>query len=215
MKRKPAPLLVAIVGGSGAGKSWLAGQLQSILGAKSARISLDDFYRDRPGLSLARRARINFDHPRSIDWRLLERVLRDCLAWRTTRIPQYDFKTHARLPRSRILRPKPVILVEGLWLLRNPGLRRLFGASIYVDCPAKVRLSRRLRRDSSLRGRSVESARRQFRNVVEPMNARFVTPQARRADILLKTPITRTDVRRVAGHLLGELKKPAAGSKSH
>ena len=198
-------MLVAIVGGSGAGKSWLADQLQSILGAKSGRISLDDFYRDRPGLTLARRARVNFDHPRAIDWPLLERVLRDCLARRTTRVPQYDFKTRARLLRSRILRPKPLILVEGLWLLRNPELRRLFGTSIYIDCPAKVRLIRRQARDSSIRGRSVESVRRCFRDVVEPMNTRFVTPQARRADVLLKTPITSADVRRVAAQLLVEI----------
>lgn len=206
MKKMPAPLLVAIVGGSGAGKSWLARRLQSILGNKAARLSLDDFYLDRPGLSLNRRALINFDHPRAIDWPLLERVLRDCLASRTTRVPQYDFKTHGRLPRSRIFRPRPLILVEGLWLLRNPRLRRLFGASIYIDCPAKVRLSRRLHRDSSLRGRSVESVRRCFRNVVEPMNARFVTPQTSRAGILLKSPITAADVRRVVKELLGQLK---------
>ena len=200
-------MLVAIVGGSGAGKSWLAGQLQSILGTKAARISLDDFYHDHPGLSPARRARINFDHPRAIDWPLVERVLRDCLAWRTTRVPQYDFKTHARLPRSRILRPTPVILVEGLWLLRNPRLRRLFRASIYIDCPAKVRLIRRQARDSSLRGRTVESVRRQFREVVEPMNARFVALQARRAVILLKTPITSADVQRVAAQLMRQLNR--------
>ena len=207
MKKMPAPLLVAIVGGSGAGKSWLAGRLQSILGTKAARLSLDDFYRERPGLTLARRARINFDHPRAIDWPRVERVLRDCLAWRTTRVPRYDFKTHARLPRSRILRPKPLILLEGLWLLRNPKLRRFFGASIYIDCPAKVRLSRRLRRDSSLRGRSAESVRRQFRNVVEPMNTRFVTPQARRAGFFLKTPITNADVHHVAVLLLEQLNR--------
>src|SRR5258708_2718181 len=141
MKNRPAPLLVAIVGGNGAGQSWLAGRLQSILGTKAARISLDDFYRNRPGLSPARRARINFDHPRAIDWPLVERVLRDCLACRTTRVPQYDFKTHARLLRSRILRPTPLILLEGLWLLRNPELRRLFDTSIYIDCHSKRKLS--------------------------------------------------------------------------
>jgi len=211
MKKMPAPLLVAIVGGSGAGKSWLAGWLQSILGNKAARLSLDDFYRDRPEITLPRRAQINFDHPRAIDWPLLERVLRDCLAWRTTRVPQYDFKTHGRLPRSRIFRPRPLILVEGLWLLRNPRLRRLFGASIYIDCPARVRLSRRLARDSSLRGRSVESVRRCFRSVVEPMNARFVASQARRAGIALKSPISLADVRRVGVQLRQQLKLRKAG----
>ncbi len=92
MKTRPAPLLVAIVGGSGAGKSRLAGQLQNALGTRAARISLDDFYLDRSHLPPARRAKINFDLPRAIDWPCVDRVLRDCLAWRATRLPKYRFQ---------------------------------------------------------------------------------------------------------------------------
>src|SRR5262245_32229390 len=123
--------LVAIVGGSGAGKSWLARKLQTALGSRAVRISLDDFYRDRSHTSPARRANINFDHPRAIDWPAVERAVRDLRSGRTARLPRYDFKTHCRLREENILTPKPVVLIEGLWLLRRPSLRRLFDWRIF------------------------------------------------------------------------------------
>ncbi|MDB6066597.1 MAG: udk [Pedosphaera sp.] len=201
MKARPAPLLVAIVGGSGAGKSWLADQLQGMLGNTAARISLDDFYKDRSHLAPGHRARINFDHPRAIDWSRLERTLRDCLAWHTTQLPRYDFTRHARHALPQVLRPKPLILMDGLWLLRRPSLRRLFKLRIFIECPSSTRLRRRLARDLSVRGRCRASVQRQFQETVEPMNARYVEPQARWANILLKTPIRKREVKRLKEHL--------------
>src|SRR5437763_468877 len=87
------------------------GMLEDMLGTKAARLSLDDFYRDRSSLSSSRRAKINFDHPRAIDWARVERVLRDCRAGKTVCVPCYDFKTHCRVRRSTRLRPKEVMLV--------------------------------------------------------------------------------------------------------
>ncbi|MDB6112399.1 MAG: uridine kinase [Pedosphaera sp.] len=204
MKSNATPFLIAIVGGSGAGKSWLADRLQAKLGATAGRLSLDDFYHDRSHLPPGRRARINVDHPRAIDWERLEAVLRDCLAGRSTRVPRYDFKTHTRLPAAQVFRPKRLIIVDGLWLLWRPGLRRLFGLRIFIDCPAKVRLNRRLARDLLLRGRDQASVHRQFRETVEPMNAQYVVPQARWAHIILKAPISPTEVSQLVRQLRTE-----------
>jgi uridine kinase len=211
MKTKTAPLLVAIVGGSGAGKSWLADELQKVLGRQAARISLDDFYRDRSHLPPGRRARINFDHPRAIDWGQLEKVLGDCLAGRTTQLPQYDFNNHTRRTATQILRPVPIILMDGLWLLRRPKLRQVFGLSIFIDCPAKTRLGRRVERDLKSRGRSHASVHHQFWKTVEPMHRQYVTPQARRAEIHLKAPISKLEVRQIAGLLSAKLNKRVSG----
>src|SRR5215831_12598866 len=123
-KSRSSLFLVAIVGGSGAGKTCLAQKLQAALGRKAVRLSLDDFYLDRSHLSSARRAMLNFDHPRAIDWKLLKAVLQNLRAGHVARIPQYNFKTHCLLTRTRLLKPKPIILIEGLWLLRTPSLRR-------------------------------------------------------------------------------------------
>ena len=201
MKPKSAPVLVAIVGGSGSGKSWLADRLQTRLGKTAARLSLDDFYHDRSHLPAKRRARINFDHPRAIDWDRLERVLRDCAAWRTTRVPQYDFKTHSRRADGKVLHPKPLIIMDGLWLLRRPRIRRLFELRIFIDCSTKLRLNRRLERDLLLRGRSQASVKRQFRETVEPMHILYVVPQARWAHIRRPSPISDDDVVHLAGQL--------------
>lgn len=201
MKLKSPPLLVAVVGGSGAGKSWLARELQRAFGNQAARVSLDDFYRDRSHLRPERRARVNFDAPRAIDWPELERVLDELLANRTATIPRYDFATHTRRRQWQRLRPKPVVIVEGLWLLRRPAVRRRFALRIFIDCPARIRLRRRLARDLQERGRTRESVERQFRTTVEPMHARFVAPQARRADVILTGNLDRADVKRLVAEL--------------
>jgi uridine kinase len=197
VKKPKPPLLVAIVGGSGSGKSWLAEKLQTALGSNAGRLSLDDFYRDRSHLSPAQRARINFDNPAAIDWPAFERVLNRVLHWRKTRVPCYDFTTHCRLPCSKAIAPGPIVLVDGLWLLRSPRIRKFFGFRIFLDVPMKLRLRRRLARDLTVRGRSRSSIQEQFRKTVEPMHRKYVAPQLRRADIVLPEDWDEHDVQRL------------------
>jgi uridine kinase len=186
VKKPKQPLLVAIVGGSGSGKSWLADKLQAALTPNAGRLSLDDFYRDHSHLSPAQRERINFDKPAAIDWPAFERVLNSCLRLKKTRIPRYDFSTHCRLPRSKILNPRPIMLIDGLWLLRAAQIRKLFTVRIFIDAPMRLRLRRRLARDVTGRGRSAKSVRDQFRKTVEPMHRRFVLPQIQWAGVVLE-----------------------------
>ena len=195
--------MVAITGGSGSGKSWLAEKLATALAPNSARLSLDDFYRDQSHLPPARRARINFDHPRTIDWPAFEQVLRALRNGRSAKIPCYDFATHSRLRRVRVMRPKPILLVEGLWLLRRPALRRLFAFSIYLHCSDRLRFRRRLKRDLSSRGRSAQSIQQQFDQMVAPMHRRFVVPQAARAQLVFNSAPTAIEIRRLATRLRG------------
>lgn len=198
MKKPKPPFLVAIVGGSGSGKSWLAEKLQTTLGSKAGRLSLDDFYRDRSHLTPAQRARINFDNPAAIDWPAFEHALNSCLRLKKTQIPQYDFRTHCRLPRSKTLKPKLIMFVEGLWLLRSPRIRKFFGFRIFLDIPMKLRLRRRLARDLTVRGRSRSSIQEQFRKTVEPMHRKYVVPQLHRADIVLPADWDDHEVQRLA-----------------
>lgn len=196
-KEKLTPLLIAIVGGSGSGKTWLADRLAEKLGIGSvSRLSQDDFYRDRSHLQNHSRARINFDHPRAIEWPVLEKTMTDCLKSRGGVIaaPRYDFATHCRRAGSRRLAKSRYIVVDGLWLLRRPALRRLFALSVFIEAPDRLRLQRRLSRDVRDRKRTPADIRRQFRGMVSPMHRRFVEPQKRRASIILKSPVTNSDL---------------------
>ena len=113
-------------------------------------------------------------------------------------MPSYDFKTHSRRRTRKLVAPKPIILLDGLWLLRRKTLRRLFTLRIFLQCSFRTRLRRRLARDLVSRGRSAASVRRQFRETVEPMHARFVAPQAARAELVFKHDCTEAQVRGLA-----------------
>jgi uridine kinase len=196
--RRRKPFIVAVVGGSGAGKTWLADMLCGRLAPNAARLSLDSFYRDRSHLPAARRARLNFDHPHSIDWPALEMVLRELAAGKAAVCPGYDFETHCRRPKGVLIRPRPIVIVDGLWLLRRGAIRRIWGMSIFVDCPTRTRLERRLKRDVQSRGRTEASVREQFKATVEPMHRRYVAPQMKWADEILSGTCGEAVIERLA-----------------
>jgi uridine kinase len=189
-----AVLLVAIAGGSGSGKTWLAAALRRRLGRDAGLISLDDFYVDLTHLPLAQRAKTNFDAPAAIDWRQFEASLRAIAAGGEPVLPTYDFSHHTRAPRQRRWRRRPIVLVEGLWPWSNPRLRRLFALRIYRMAETDLRYARRLRRDVEHRGRTPADVARQWQAQVEPMYARHVAPQSRTAHLVLGARLSPADL---------------------
>ena len=183
--RDSGVVLVAIAGGSGSGKTWLARALRRRLGRRAALLSLDDFYRDLRHVAPARRAGRNFDQPAAIDWPALAAVLDGIAAGGRPPVPRYDFSRHTRRGRPRRWAPRPVVLVEGLWPWVRPALRDRFDLRIYRDAAAPLRRERRLERDVRERGRTPASVRRQWREQVEPMFRRHVAPQRDRAHVVV------------------------------
>jgi uridine kinase len=193
--------VIAVVGGSGAGKTWLVRQLCRVIGESAAHLALDDFYRDRSHLPPARRARLNFDVPRAIDWPGAERVVRDCRAGQITYVPRYDFATHSRVADPQPWSPRPVVFVEGLWLLRPVQLRRLFDLKLFLDTPTGLRHERRVARDTVERGYTADTVRDRLATMVLPMHERYVEPQKRWADLVLAQPFREPEVRALADRL--------------
>jgi uridine kinase len=190
--------VVAIVGGSGAGKTWLANRLIAQLEDEATRLSLDDFYLDRSDLDQKQREKLNFDTPEAIDWPVLGEVLVRCRQGELSLpVPRYDFNTHTRSQTSQAMEIKPVLVVEGLWLFHRPELRELFDLKVFVECPRDLRFCRRMERDVLERGRTAGSVTEQFKKTVAPMHERHVQPQARWADEIICSPPTEEDVQRV------------------
>jgi len=195
------PILIAIVGGSASGKTTFARDLALALKPNAALLSLDAFYWPTDHLTPRQRDRLNFDHPRRIDWPLLDEVLDAFAAGRPAAVPRYDFSKHNRLPVHDCLLPRTFLVLEGLWLLRRRTVRRRCALRIFVNCPSAQRLRRRLSRDLADRGRTRRQILDQWQHQAEPGFRRFVAPQKSHADCCIRSPVLAATVNRLAAQL--------------
>lgn len=182
----PRPFILGVAGGTGSGKTTVVRSILEAAGEdRIALIEQDSYYRDVDWRSEADLLRHNFDHPAAIDDDLLVAHLAALKAGHPVEVPIYDFVRHRRTPRTRRVLPLPVILLEGILIFVEPGLRELLDFKIYVDTDADLRLIRRLGRDIAERGRSVKDVLRQYLETVRPMHLEFVEPSKRWADIII------------------------------
>ncbi len=181
-----SPLVIGIAGGTGSGKTTVAQVILERVGAdRIAFLPHDAYYRDLSHLPPEARARINFDHPNSLETELLVQHIQQLKAGQPIELPVYDFKTHCRTSQTIPVEQQPVILVEGILIFAEPELRKLFDVKIFVDTDADIRLIRRIQRDISERGRTVESVIEQYLQTVRPMHLEFVEPSKRYADVII------------------------------
>jgi uridine kinase len=180
------PCVLGVAGGTGSGKTTVARAILDGVGAD--RISLieqDSYYRDVDWRSEAELLHHNFDHPSALDNELLVSHIAALKAGHPIEVPIYDFVLHRRTTRTKRVEPQPVILLEGILIFVEPNLRELLDFKIYVDTDADLRLIRRLGRDMTERGRTVQDVLRQYLESVRPMHLEFVEPSKRWADIII------------------------------
>jgi uridine kinase len=180
------PVVVGVAGGTGSGKTTVAQAILDRVGRdRIAYIQHDSYYCDLSHLPLEERARVNFDHPDSLENELLIKHLRQLCAGRPAEVPVYDFTTHTRRSETRVVHPHRVVLVEGILIFADKKLREMMDVKIYVDTDADIRFIRRLERDIAERGRTMESVIRQYMDTVRPMHLEFAEPSKRYADIII------------------------------
>ncbi len=184
MKQKP--IVFGVAGGTASGKTTVARAILSEVGAEQiGYLPHDAYYRDNPHLSLAERARVNYDHPDSLETELLSEHVEQLLAGMPAHIPVYDFTKHIRTKETVTVPPAPIILIDGILIFTDKPLRDIMDIKIYVDTDADIRLIRRITRDMNERGRSFESIIDQYMTTVRPMHLEFVEPSKRYADIII------------------------------
>ncbi|MEM6530800.1 MAG: uridine kinase [Chloroflexota bacterium] len=180
------PVTIGLAGGTGSGKTTVSNAIINIVGRENiAYLAHDSYYKDLRTLPREQRARVNFDHPNSLDTELMSEHIRKLQSWETIQMPIYDFRLHERMAETERVGAKPVILVEGILILSMIDLRELFDIKLFVDTDADVRLVRRLQRDIKERGRTVESVLNQYLETVRPMHLEFVEPSKRYADVII------------------------------
>lgn len=148
-------------------------------------ISHDFYYKDHPDLPLEERAKLNYDHPDSIETSLLINHLKELKKGNSIQRPEYSFVNHQRESQTVTVVPKKVIIVDGILIFENKELRDMMDIKIFVDTDADLRFIRRLLRDVQERGRTLDSVVNQYCTTVKPMHEQFVEPSKKYADIIV------------------------------
>jgi uridine kinase len=180
------PVMIGVAGGSGSGKTTVVRRIVESLGHEQVTVlEHDRYYRDRSDLRLEERAALNYDHPDALDTDLLVHHCGELKAGRAVEVPTYDFTRYVRLATTERALPRAAIIIEGILIFADAALRRLMDVKVFVDADADTRLIRRLQRDTTERGRTVQSVIDQYLSTVKPMHLEFVEPSKRYADIIV------------------------------
>lgn len=178
--------VILIGGGSASGKTYVLKKvLEKIPEEKVAHISLDDYYKDFRELPFEERAKINYDHPKSFDWKLINTQLKALKNGETIEKPTYDFVHHCRSEVTEIVEPKELIIIEGIMALVNRELRSIGDLSVFISASRERRLVRRIDRDMRERGRTYESIIEQYFTTVLPMFEEIIAPSQYYADLII------------------------------
>ncbi len=179
-------LIIGIAGGTGCGKTTVVNQiLNELPEGEVGVISQDSYYKDTSHLSYEERVKINFDHPRSIDFELLGEHLQALKKEQPINQPVYSFVQHNRTGDTILTHPRKVMIVEGILIFTHPDLRDMFDIKIFVHADSDERLIRRLKRDIAERGRDINEVLDRYQSTLKPMHEQFIEPMKEYADIII------------------------------
>ncbi len=179
-------LIVGIAGGTGSGKTTVTRKVIDLLGDENViMIPQDAYYRDNSHLPLEERQKINFDHPGSIEFSLLNKHIDDLSRGHTVKMPQYSYIMCTRDDVFIPVEPARVIIIEGILVLTDAELRSKMHIKAYVDADPDDRLARVIRRDIEERGRNIEKVLERYYDTVKPSHLQFIEPTKRYADIII------------------------------
>lgn len=179
-------LIVGIAGGTGSGKTTVVRKLIELLPQGEVVIlPQDSYYKDNKDISIAERQKINFDHPESVEFTLLMEHLTMLKEGKSIEMPIYSYLTCLRSNETIPVNPADVVVVEGILVLTDPGLRSMLDIKVFVDADADDRLGRVIQRDIIERGRSVLQVLDRYNDTVKPSHLQFIEPSKRYADIII------------------------------
>ena len=178
-------LVIGIAGGTGSGKTTLMNNLIAEFSDVVTVLSHDNYYKRHDELTYEQRCLLNYDEPAALETDLMARHLDILRHGGTIDCPVYDFTIHNRSDETIRITPEKVIIVEGILIFENRELRNLMDIKVFVDTDADIRLCRRIRRDVTRRGRTLESVLEQYQNTVKPMQEMYVDPSKKFADIIV------------------------------
>jgi uridine kinase len=172
------PYIIGIAGGSGSGKTFFLNRfLDHFSPDEVCLLSQDDYYIPVAHKMTPEENKLyNFDLPRTIDYEQFEHDVSKLLNREVIYKKEYTFNNPNIVPKLLEIKPAPIIIVEGLFILHFKGIADLFDMKIFVDADEDVALQRRLKRDLLERGYSHDDVIYKWINHVVPAYKEFLLP---------------------------------------
>jgi uridine kinase len=180
------PYIIGITGGSGSGKThFLKHLMRAFNDDEVCLISQDNYYRPREIQPSDAKGIKNFDLPESIDY---EQYTRDILSLRegkTVEKQEYTFNNPHASPKTLIFKPRPVLVVEGLFVFYFSDIARLLDLKIFIEAKDHIKIKRRIIRDNLERGYDLDDVLYRYEHHVMPAYERFISPYKSEADFII------------------------------
>ena len=184
MKKKP--YIIGITGGSGSGKTSFIKQLRArYTHDQVCIISQDDFYFPLEKQKKDTKGIVNFDLPNSIDQKKLLAELQALIKGKAVKLKEYTFNTSNKKANTQIVKPAPVVLVEGLFVFNNRTLNSLLDLKIFIEAKENLKVIRRIKRDQIERELPLERVLYQYEKHVLPAFEKFILPYKDEVDIVI------------------------------
>jgi len=180
------PYIVGISGGSASGKSSFLNDIFQKMPEKSiSLVSQDNYYVPKEFQVKDENGKENFDLPTSIDRKAFYDDMYKLMQNETIVINEYTFNNDAAQNRKIIVKPAPIIILEGLFIFYYEEIRQVLDLSIYIDAKDEVKLERRLKRDSEERGYPEDDVLYQWHNHVLPSYYKYLRPYRDLAHVIV------------------------------
>ena len=178
--------VVGITGGSASGKTFLMNKLIEELPEEGVcRISQDDYYRPISEIPKDGNGIENFDLPETIDHARFAAHIAALKRGEPVELREYTFNNPGAVPKVVRLLPRPVIVVEGLFIYYYPDVAHQIDLKIFVDAKEHLKIKRRIRRDNDERGYDLADVLYRWENHVAPTYEAYIKPQRSAADIVV------------------------------
>lgn len=171
------PYIVGIAGGSASGKTSFLRELKMKMPKGSVCIiSQDNYYKPLEEQEKDENGQVNFDLPTSIDRRQFYDDLRKIRNGEELNIKEYTFNNKNKVPGRLVVKPAPIIVMEGLFIFHYEEIRKSLDLRVFIDAREHVKFERRLKRDQEERGYPEKEVRYQWENHVMPSYKKFLRP---------------------------------------
>ncbi|MFN2607568.1 MAG: phosphoribulokinase [Acidimicrobiales bacterium] len=177
------PIMMAIAGDSGTGKTTVTAGLAAALGPdRITSVGADDYHRyDREERKSLPFTPLN---PKCNYIGIMVQHLQHLALGEPVLKPVYDHDT-GRLGRPELVEPREFVIVEGLLPLYTEAARSCFDATVYLYPPEEIRIAWKMARDTKKRGYSEDEVRKDLKKR-EPESEEFIRPQRAHADIVVR-----------------------------